>query len=208
MEFYGVEIPLRLQPSLVLSVETQELGIAGGLQDRVIQVYEGAVYMDFSRDQMDSISGYDCGRYEQIRPEQLPPLYIACAADMSEPTEVIHNRLRARYEAGEPAVLQAMSKFAELTEEARQAIASGDAARFGELIDANFDLRRSICRLPQGQLQMVEVARQCGASAKFAGSGGAIIGTYRDEETYRQLCRRLGEMGCRVLKPLVVSIGT
>ena len=42
MEFYGVEIPPGVQPSLVLSVETEELGIAAGLQDRVIQVYEGA----------------------------------------------------------------------------------------------------------------------------------------------------------------------
>jgi glucuronokinase len=207
MEFYGIEIPLRLQPSLVLSVETQELGIAAGLQDRVIQVYEGAVFMDFSPDRMESISGYDCGRYERVELEHLPSLYVACAAEMSEPTEVIHNRLRARYEAGEPAVLQAMAKFAALAEEARQAIAAGDAGRLGQLVDANFDLRRSICRLPRGQVQMVEVARECGASAKFAGSGGAIIGTYPDEATYGRLCERLGEIGCRVFKPRIVQSG-
>ena len=39
MEFYAVEIPREVQPSLVLSVETGELGITAGLQDRVIQVY-------------------------------------------------------------------------------------------------------------------------------------------------------------------------
>ena len=49
MEFYGVDIPQRVQPSLVLSVETEELGIAAGLQDRVIQVYEGVVFMDFAQ---------------------------------------------------------------------------------------------------------------------------------------------------------------
>ena len=53
MEFYGVEIPRRVQPSLVLSVETEELGIAAGLQDRVIQVYEGLVYMDFAEERME-----------------------------------------------------------------------------------------------------------------------------------------------------------
>ena len=42
MEFYGVEIPLHVQPSLVLASNDEELGIAAGLQDRVIQVYEGA----------------------------------------------------------------------------------------------------------------------------------------------------------------------
>ena len=43
----------------------------------------------------------------------------------------------------------------------------------GELIDANFDLRRSICRIPAGQAEMVDRARRAGATAKFAGSGGA-----------------------------------
>src|SRR2546421_3657785 len=38
MEFYGVDIAREVQPSLALAVETEELGIAAGLQDRVIQV--------------------------------------------------------------------------------------------------------------------------------------------------------------------------
>ncbi|HET6898680.1 MAG TPA: GHMP kinase, partial [Vicinamibacteria bacterium] len=45
MEFYGVDIPKEAQPTLVLNVEQEELGITVGLQDRVIQVYEGLVYM-------------------------------------------------------------------------------------------------------------------------------------------------------------------
>ena len=49
MEFYGVDIPLPVQPTFVLSVEGA-LGIAGGLQDRVIQCYEGMVYMDFAQE--------------------------------------------------------------------------------------------------------------------------------------------------------------
>jgi glucuronokinase len=50
MQFYEVDIPLQVQPSLVLSVERDELGVAAGLQDRVAQVFEGLVYMDFSRE--------------------------------------------------------------------------------------------------------------------------------------------------------------
>jgi len=41
MEFYSVEMPLEIQPTFVLSIE-EELGITGGLQDRVIQCYEGS----------------------------------------------------------------------------------------------------------------------------------------------------------------------
>src|ERR1017187_5997786 len=49
MKFYEYEIPLHLQPQLVLSVEKDELGINAGLQDRVIQTHEGIVYMDFDK---------------------------------------------------------------------------------------------------------------------------------------------------------------
>ena len=77
---------------------------------------------------------------------------------------------------GEPAVVKAMKRFAALAFEARQAILDGDQATLARLINENFDLRRSICRLPKNQIRIVERARSAGASAKFAGSGGAIIG--------------------------------
>ena len=203
MEFYGVEIAERVQPSLVLSVENEELGIAAGLQDRVIQVYEGLVSMDFARQHMDLLDGFQCGVYEPLDPALLPPLYIAYNADVSKPTEVFHNNLRARFKQGEPAVVEAMDRFAELTVEARQAILAGDATRLGELIDANFDLRRSICRLPAEQVEMVDRARRAGATAKFAGSGGAIIGTCPDEATFQRLRAELEPLGCKVIRPQI-----
>ena len=111
MEFYGIEIPRDVQPSFVLSIETQELGITAGLQDRVIQVYQGAVSMDFSSTAMREVLGFHCGLYEPIDVKKLPPLYVAYSADVSEPTEVVHNNLRARYQQGEKAVVEAMSQF-------------------------------------------------------------------------------------------------
>ena len=36
------------RPGLVLRAE-EELGITAGLQDRVVQVYGGVVYMDFAK---------------------------------------------------------------------------------------------------------------------------------------------------------------
>ncbi len=205
MEFYGVDVPRRVQPSLVLSVERDELGIAAGLQDRVVQVYEGLVFMDFARERMENIHGLPCGVYEPLAPVLLPPLYVAYDANVSEPTEIVHANLRTRYAQGEPAVVAAMQTFADLALRARKAILRGDAAALGRLIDRNFDLRRSICPLPAEQVRMVEQARACGATAKFAGSGGAIIGTYSDERVYECLCESLGRIGCRVLKPTIAT---
>ena len=52
---------------------------------------------------------------------------------------------------------------------------------------------------------MVKVARSTGASAKFAGSGGAIVGTYEDESQFTRLSAALREIGCRTLKPIVAT---
>lgn len=48
---------------LALSVETNELGIAAGLQDRIVQVYGGMTYMDFS---------VCTGEYERLDSRLLP----------------------------------------------------------------------------------------------------------------------------------------
>ena len=203
MEFYGVEIPRRLQPSLALAVESEELGVAAGLQDRVVQVYEGLVYMDFARERMEEHAGLRCGVYEPIDPALLPPLYLAYSVEAGGPTEVFHDDLRGRFQRGEPAVLEAMVRLAELAAEAREALTIGDAVRFGKLLDANFDLRRSICRLPAAQAAMVECARRAGATAHFAGSGGATIGTYPDAAALARLQSELGAIGCRVVEPVI-----
>ncbi len=204
MEFYDVQIPLHLQPSLALSVETDELGIVGGLQDRVIQVFGGLVYMDFARETMQQECGYRYGVYERLEPALLPPLYLAYSEDEGEPTEVTHRPLRVRYEQGDPEVVAAMRRFAQLAADAKSALLGGDAAGLSRLMDENFDTRRSICQLQPAHVRMVETARRAGASAKFAGSGGAIVGVYHDEKMFARLKKDLESIGCRVLKPTIV----
>jgi glucuronokinase len=205
IDFYEAPVPLGIQPSLALAVETEELGIAAGLQDRVIQVYEGLVFMDFAREQMREMGGYRYGVYERLDPALLPPLYLAYKDDVSEPTEVFHNDIRARYNRGETNVVEAMGKFAALAAQAREALQAGDRKRLAVLMNENFDTRRSIYQLPAAQVEMVEAARRVGASAKFAGSGGAIIGSYQDEAMFAELRAELGKIGCVVMKPQVTG---
>lgn len=201
MEFYDVSIPLEVQPSLALSVENDELRIPGGLQDRVIQVYEGCVSMDFSEASMVDIDGYRCGRYERMDPGLLPHLYLAYADELGEPTEIIHNDLRGRFNRGDQDIVEAMRTFAGLAAQGRDALLNQDHAKLGTLIDQNFDTRRSICKLHAGHLQMIETARSVGASAKFAGSGGAIIGIYQDEKMFQDLTNALKQLKAEVVRP-------
>jgi glucuronokinase len=203
MEFYGVEIALEAQPTFVLLVEQEELGITVGLQDRVIQVYEGLVYMDFDSSCEHVVDGLRCYRYEPMDPALLPPLYVAHHETLGEPTEVFHNNIRERFNRGDAAVVGAMTRFAELAAGGRAALLARDTGLLARLIDTNFDTRRGIYRLPQWQIDMVETARRCGASAKFAGSGGAILGTYRGEDMFAAVRDSLAAIGSRTIKPMV-----
>jgi glucuronokinase len=206
IDFYGLgeeQIPKRVLPSLALSVETEELGLPAGLQDRVVQVYEGLVFMDFAPKRMERIDGLWCGAYEPLEPGLLPPLYVAYREDAGEPTETRHGSLRQRYDRGDPDVLRAMAELAELCVQAREALQAGDFATLDRLIDRNFDIRRSICDLAPKHVEMVEAARACGLSAKFAGSGGAIVGTCPDDERLQCLKATLEPLGCTVIRPLV-----
>jgi len=201
MAFYGVSIPKYVQANLVLGAEAGELRIPAGLQDRVIQVYEGLVYMDFAKEIMEK-QGY--GSYEPMDAALLPKLYVAYMDDLSEPTEKFHNNIRHRFEQGEPKVVNAMKFWAHLTDKVRKALRAGQTDQIPELLNANFDKRREIYQISEGNLRMVEAARSVGASAKFTGSGGAIVGTYESERMFLELRKKLGKLNVMVLKPRIV----
>jgi glucuronokinase len=202
MVFYGISIPKPVQASLILSAETDELCIPAGLQDRVVQVYEGLVYMDFNKSLMRRRRH---GRYEEMDPMILPPLYVAYRDDLSQDTEVFHNNIRERFERGERAVLNAMKYWADLTEKAKKCLLDNNITKLDDLIDANFDRRRKIYRISSGNIQMVEAARQAGVSAKFTGSGGAIVGVCRDDQTFKKLRKQLGKLKIKVIRPRIPS---
>jgi glucuronokinase len=200
MKFYGVTIDPAILANVVLSVENDELFIAAGLQDRVVQAYEGLVFMDFAEEYFERMGH---GHYVELDPASLPPLYIAYSTELSEGTEVFHNDIRGRFNHQESKVVDAMTEWAELTHQARELLVAGKGSEIGPLINRNFDLRKSIYQISAGNLKMVETARSIGASAKFTGSGGAIVGIYESEEMFKTLCEKLVLLGVDVIKPQI-----
>ncbi|MGB1139576.1 MAG: mevalonate kinase family protein [Halioglobus sp.] len=201
MQFYEVSIPPAELASLVLSVELDELAIGAGLQDRVIQAYEGVVFMDFDEAKMRSC-GY--GNYESLAPALLPPLFVAYHDRLSEGTEVTHNDLRSRFNRGDPEVLAGMREFAGLAQSARDLLVDGNGHQIGPLLDENFALRTSLITVSEGNRQLVGLASEQGASAKLAGSGGAVIGTYDgDPERLDALREAYAQIGAHLVDPVI-----
>lgn len=203
MTFYGVRIPRAQLPNVVLSVETDELGIGAGLQDRVIQVYEGLVFMDFSEELLRK-QGF--GLYEDLPHENLPPLYIAYHDSLSEGTEVTHNDLRSRWNRKVPEVVEAMKTWASYAQEARDLIVAGRGLEIGPLLDANFDLRARLIRISEGNHRLVKIGRDHGAYVKFCGSGGAVIGQYDgDPDRFARILEAYREFGAVAFLPAVTQ---
>ncbi|MFQ5771442.1 MAG: mevalonate kinase [bacterium] len=201
MSFYQVEIPLEILPNIVLSVETDELGINAGLQDRVIQVYEGCVYMNFDKKIMQTQKH---GIYEPLDPTRLPKLYIAYKTDLGKVSGKVLSDIRTRYENGDSEVIATLKRIAELAEEGKQAILHKDKFKLIKLMNENFDLRSKIMHISESNMELVETARKCGASAKFTGSGGSIIGIYTNDDMLNRLVVELRKIHARVIKPYII----
>lgn len=179
-EFVDIEIPESVLPSIALRVETEQLGITAGLQDRVVQIYGGLVSMNFGAMEIDGRFGVSHGAYEREEAASLPSMFVAYREMAAEPSGNYHSVLRARFEAGDGVVRDTMRALAGVVVEGRAALRWNATDRFGELVGENMRLRRRLGPMPASQLQLVDLADELEAPSTFTGSGGAVVGVYRD----------------------------
>ncbi|KAM9299288.1 uncharacterized protein PAF06_016336 [Gastrophryne carolinensis] len=197
MRFYNLtddDLPKPVRPNFILDVEKEELFITAGLQDRVVQVYEGLIYMDFNKSFMEE---HGHGNYVPMDMSCAPPFWLAYLRDPSD-SGVIHSNVRQRWLNGDPEVIEAMKMFAQLTDKARTTMEEKDWAGLADLMKQNLELRRSIFTDPclgSGNLKMIEIAHQHGCAVKLPGSGGAVIGLCTDAKTLVDLKKSYQEAG-------------
>ena len=198
---YGAAIPEEELPTLALEVETEELGIHGGLMDRVAQVLGGATYMDLAP---SLLSATGRGTYARLPVDRLPALFVAWHPGMAAGSESVHNRLRERISRGDPQADAILRDLAGLADEARRVLVSGSPDELAPLMDANFELRARLVDVGDGNRRLVKTGRQIGAGVKQAGSGGAVVGAF-DGDPSRQETLRLAydRIGARFLVPRV-----
>lgn len=200
IQFFNIEIEKEILPSIILNAEIKELSMNAGLQDRVIQVYEGLVYMDFEKSYLEK---HNYGKYESLALENLPNIYLAYKNTLGKVSGVVLNDIYSRYVKGDKIVIKTLEEIANCALEGKSAIINKDYKKLSELMNLNFDLRSKIMNISKENMEMVNSARKCGASAKFAGSGGSIIGTYEDDDMLTNLIIELKKINVRVVKPFI-----
>lgn len=179
---------------LALSVETRELGIAAGLQDRIVQSYGGLTFMDLSRDRP---------RAERLEGVSLPRFGLAYLTNEQigqRESGLVHREMRDRFLRGEAEVVSVMQELAASAVRGKQALRRGDVRELGRLMERNHELR---CRLygeealGRDTVAMVELARATGYPAKLPGSSGAALILLDRRSGEQELARLYRERGYR-----------
>jgi glucuronokinase len=182
----GVNLEPDAMAAFALAVEREDLGIAGGRQDQIVEAHGGLVFIDFAAD--------PAGRCERLDAALLPPLLVAWRKDWAKNSGIVHAELRARYEADDGDVRGAMRELASIAAQARAALLAGDREGFGRCVDRTYELRASIMTLDPRDVAMVRCAQAAGAPANYTGSGGAIVAVCRDERHRLLVGERLASL--------------
>lgn len=161
-------------PQIILEIETLELGIAAGLQDRVIQVYGGLCHMDFT----GIADGATAGIYTKLDSRLLPPLYLAYNTRVGGDSGKVHSTVKQRWTDKDPELMAGMAEIAALADEGRVALLQGQPQKLGPLFLRNFATRRRLYGdgvVGAKNIAAAGVAASVGLCAKFSGSGGALL---------------------------------
>ena len=151
---------------LAHAVERNDLGIAGGWQDQVIQSHGITGLMEFDEPM----------RLTPVRPPagSSIPLFIASAEDAAQDSGAGHAALAATRDDEE--VQRVMEDLAQHARAAAAAVAHGDIHTLKAAMETTFSLRQEVMTIASSHLAMIDCAKQHGVAANFAGSGGAIVG--------------------------------
>lgn len=180
--------------ALALRVEVDDLGIAAGPQDRLVQAYEGLIAMEFGagdtgregpsaagggahgtgsavlgRAALDAGEACRSARVQRLDPASAGPLVVAFRRDAAHPSGAVHGR------APDPEVVDAMRACAGHAREAVAALGRGDRHALGALMERNVAERRAALGIDRPTEELLGVAARLGLPANQCGSGGAIV---------------------------------
>ncbi len=153
---------------MALATEVEDLGIAAGPMDRVIQSYEHVMLLELAGPRTEAC-------YEVLDSGLVPPVLLAWTPSTGRPSGLTHSDLRSRWERGEPDVLRAITELRSVVDLGLAAMRSGDTEAFADAVDRNYELRVSVTDVTEVDARMVQIARDHGGAAKLCGSGGSVV---------------------------------
>lgn len=195
-ERWDAGLPALELAEMALAVEVEDLGIAAGPMDRVVQAYERLVVMDLAPPRTEA-------SYGTLDPELLPPMLIAWDPTGGASSGVPHSDLRERWRRGDAEVHRTIEELRALVDRGVEALRAGDHRALMGMVDRNFELRCRVFAVGEADRRMVSIARGFGAAAKLCGSGGAVLVLPAEEADRSALEAGFHEAGFRTCRPVV-----
>lgn len=181
-------------------IEFSVMNCVCGFQDQYMACFGGLNFLDF-RDKEPTSSLAAFGTVENLEPlvGELP--LVLASTGVRRHSGTVHQGLRERWIAGDPAVVSGYVRAARLARDAKMAIVARDWRSVGELMNRNHEIQRDLGGSGEVNERLIRAALDAGAwGAKLAGAGkgGTVIAAHQDPD---YLARKLQESGAaRVLR--------
>ena len=125
-----IEFSKKDRPTFVLQVETEELEINAGLMDRVVQIYEHCVFMNFEDMNNPKYEPLHIDVIQQLNRLTCFLVYLNHDRDSGK----MHNDVKQRYLNGEENVREAMKIFGEIAFKGKSIVSDFSVEKEIELV--------------------------------------------------------------------------
>jgi glucuronokinase len=173
-ETWGAPIDERVVAALALRAEVDELEIAAGWQDRIVQAVGAPVLVDAASTGV--CDGYEVPVVRRLAAPRPLGIVVGWLDSASVGSGTYHAAVRARADR----LTEPMAQLGELARAAADAVDAGDVDRLADLVDATWRLRQSVVPLRPDHAALVEAVRSHGVAATTPGSGGAVVAVPND----------------------------
>jgi D-glycero-alpha-D-manno-heptose-7-phosphate kinase len=181
--------------ALAHSLERNDLGIPGGLQDQYAATFGGFNYIEFHADRVV----VNPLRISQDVINELEHNLLLVFTGVTRASGQIIDDQTSRLTAGEPQTLEAMREQKQLAEQMKDTLVQGRLAAFAELLDAAWQTKKRFSpKITTDSIdEIYQTARAAGAlGGKVTGAGGGgYILLYCDPRRRHRVAQALSDMG-------------
>lgn len=192
---------------LAYTLEREDLGIAGGLQDQYAAVFGGFNFIEFEAERVI----VNPLRIRQELVNELQHNMLLCDTGMTRASAQIIEDQTARFVSGSSDTVEGLWEQRNLAVEMKNALLRGNLPHFGELLGVAWDQKKRMS--PKITTEMIDetysIARKSGAiggKVTGAGGGGHLL-IYCDSRSRHRVASALEKKGVSLVDFSFVSDG-
>jgi galactokinase/mevalonate kinase-like predicted kinase len=172
LAWQGQTPSLHALAELARAVEAESLGVTCGWVDQYLCSFGGLRHVDL-RGKRAGGASEPFATVEDLSDAARELPFVLAFTGIAHSSDAVHRPIRARWLAGEPEVIAAYARVAELGVLGKSALQRGDWPALGRLMNENHAIQRGLGGSGPANEALIEAALAAGAlGAKLAGAGG------------------------------------